>query len=106
MHKLLSQGKERPQSLIAQKQSSPDQHAEKDRHEEWLADTHMCRGGAAQIGCQQDRAKNGGPRHDVEGGTGKLDDSNTDSEALGISQPNESLHDSSRLYQFHDAAQE
>ena len=63
-------------------------------------------GCAAKIACQQDRAKNGGTRNHIDDSAGEFEDPDAESQALGISEVSESLHDRRRLHQFHDATEE
>src|SRR5207253_1404090 len=71
--RVTAQRKEVAETRLTQVKSAPDQDTEQNRREEWIADAYMGRGGAAKIAGQQDRAKNGGPRHHVEDRTDEFE---------------------------------
>jgi len=73
------------QPVLAQVESSPDEHAKNDWEVERLTSAQVGNSCAAKIGCQQDGAEDRGRRNHVEDRAGKQDGSDGNCEAGGES---------------------
>src|ERR1700722_12157164 len=85
---LLSQGNQRAQTVLAQKNPRPDQRAKddwKERLKQGIADARLACDRSAQIAGQQDRAEHRGAGNRIDTGANEQDGADADTQAYWIS---------------------